>query len=159
MASQSQFTTILLIDDNDKDRTYYAERIRMGIPECTVLEAKDGRSGLDLYRSRKIDCLITEVHLPDMSGFELLIELVPRASTPAIAVILLTQKVSTPLHDLAIHNGAQGFFVKRFTSGDELAQFIPKAMARIKQSGPRHHALVEQPQQHEQRHTTEHEHG
>ena len=28
----SPLTTILLIDDNDKDRTYYAERIRIGIP-------------------------------------------------------------------------------------------------------------------------------
>ena len=104
--TSSPFTTILLIDDNDKDRTYYAERIQRGIPDCTVLEARDGRSGLDLYRSRKIDCILTDVHLPDMSGFELLLEVVPRASKPAVAVIFLTQSASKPLHDLAIKNGA-----------------------------------------------------
>jgi len=127
----SPFATILLIDDNDKDRTYYAERIRIGIPGCIVLEAKDGRSGLDLYRSRKIDCIITDVDLPDMPGFGLLVELVPLASKPTIAVIMLTQTVPRALHDLAIRNGAQAFFVKRFTSGDELVQAIQKAMAVV----------------------------
>ena len=103
----------------------------MGIPDCTVLEAKDGRSALDLYRSRKIDCIITELYLPDMSGYELLVEVVPRASKPTIAVIILTRAVWKSLHDVAIHNGAQGFFMKRFTSGDELAMMIPKAIACV----------------------------
>ena len=131
MGSYSPLTTILLIDDNDQDREYYAERIRSGIPDCTVLETKYGRAGLDLYRSRKIDCVITEIYLPDMSGFEVLIELVPRASKPAVAVIMLTCGVMRPLRDLAINNGAQAFFVKRLTSGDELVQTLQKAVAWI----------------------------
>jgi DNA-binding NarL/FixJ family response regulator len=127
----SPFTTILLIDDSDKDRTYYAERLRIGIPDCTVLEARDGRSGLALYRSWRIDCIITELSLPDMSGFELLIEVVPQASQPAIAVVILTRVVSRSLCDLAMRRGAHASVVKRFTSGDELAQIIPKAIAWV----------------------------
>jgi len=127
----SPFATILLIDDNDKDRTYYAERIRIGIPGCIVLEAKDGRSGLDLYRSRKIDCIITDVDLPDMPGFGLLVELVPLASKPTIAVIILTRAVWRTFYDLAIQHGAQAFIVKRFTSGDDLVQVIPTAIAWV----------------------------
>ena len=125
-------TTILLIDDNDQDRTYYAERIQKRLPDCIVLEAKDGRSGLALYRLRKIDCIITELRLPDMSGLELLIEVVPRVSKPTIAVIILTREVSRfSSYDVAIRNGAQAFIVKRFTSGDELVQLIQKAMAWV----------------------------
>ena len=127
----SPFTTILLIDDNDHDRTYYAERIRIGIPDCIVLEAEDGQSGLGLYRSRRIDCIITELHLPDMSGIELLMEVVPRASQPTIAVIVLTRVVSRSFDAIAIQNGAQALLVKRFTSGDELVQLIPTAMAWV----------------------------
>jgi len=77
-------TTILLIDDNDKDRTYYAERIRVDLPDCHVLEAKDGSSGLELYKSHRLDCIVTELYLPDMSGYELMIEVSHgRASLPA----------------------------------------------------------------------------
>lgn len=137
MDTFSPSMTILLIDDDDKDRTYYAERIRIEIPECTVLEARDGWSGLALHRSLKIDCIITEAYLPDMSGLELLLEVVPRPSQAAIAVIFLTQTVSRPLNDLAVQLGAQGFFVKRLTSGEELAHIIPKAVAGVGRSEKR----------------------
>jgi len=131
MEGQFPLTTILLIDDNDKDRTYYAERIRIGIPDCIVLEARDGRYGLELYRSRRIDCIVTELALPDMSGFELLINVVPRVSKPAIAVIFLTRVVWKSVSYIAITNGAQAYLVKRFTSGDELTQIISKVIARV----------------------------
>ena len=127
-------TTILLIDDNDKDRTYYADQVKIFIPDCIVLEAQDIRSGLELYQSRQIDCIVTEIHLPDSSGFELLIDLVPDASDePPVAVVMLTRLSKPGLAQLAKTNGAQAFFVKRLTSGDELAQAIEKAIARVGQ--------------------------
>ena len=124
-------TTILLVDDNNKDRTYYADRIKFALPDCIVLEAKDGQSGLNLYRSRRIDCIVTELHLPDMSGFELLLEVVPSASQPEVAVIILARVGLKPLADIAKSNGAQAFLVKRSTAGDELVQVIQKAIATV----------------------------
>jgi DNA-binding NarL/FixJ family response regulator len=38
-----------------------------------------GQSGLALYRSRRIDCVVLELSLPDQSGFQTLAELVPVA--------------------------------------------------------------------------------
>ena len=131
MDTSSPPMTILLIDDDDKDRTYYAKRIHMGIPECTVLEAKDGRSGLELYWSLRIDCIVMEAYLPDMSGFELLLEVVPRPSEPAIAVMMLTQAEWRHLNKFAMQRGVHAFFVKRFTSGDELVAIIQKGIARV----------------------------
>jgi DNA-binding NarL/FixJ family response regulator len=66
-----------------------------------------------------------------MSGYELLVELVPRASKPAIAVVMLTRAVWRPLNDLALQHGAQAYLVKRFTSGHELGEIIQKAIARV----------------------------
>src|SRR5262245_27635780 len=124
-------TTILLIDDNDKDRTYYADRLKISLPDSIVLEAKDIRSGLKLYRSRRVDCIVTETHLPDGSGFQLLINIVPHASEPPIAVIMLTRLSIRGLAQLAKTNGAHACFDKRLTTGDELADTIEKAIARV----------------------------
>jgi hypothetical protein len=44
-------TIILLIDAYDKDRTYYVDRLKNFLPDCVILEAEDGRTGLDLYNS------------------------------------------------------------------------------------------------------------
>ena len=61
MSLAAPLATILLIDGDHKDRTHFAERFRTGIPDCTVREAWDGQSGLEYYRSQRIDCIITEL--------------------------------------------------------------------------------------------------
>jgi DNA-binding NarL/FixJ family response regulator len=133
-------TTILLIDANDKDRTYYADRLKFLIPDCVVLEAKDGRTGLELHKSRRVDCIVTELYLPDMSAFELLLTVVPRASAPTVPVVILTRNAIPTLSDLAKINGAQAVLVKRLAAGDELVPIVLKAMATVgptrKEDGP-----------------------
>jgi DNA-binding NarL/FixJ family response regulator len=128
-------TIILLVDSHDKDRTYYTDRLKNSLPDCVILEARDGQTGLDLYHSRRVDCIVTELQLPDMSGFELLVNVVPRASYPTVAVVVLTHSSTPGLSDLAKKNGAQALLVKRLTAGDELARVIEKAIACV---GPTH---------------------
>jgi DNA-binding NarL/FixJ family response regulator len=133
--SQSQDsgkTTILLIDGHEKDRTYYVDRLKNDLPECIVLEAKDGQSGLALYKSRRIDCLIAEFQLPDMSGCELLREVVPPMTSQTVAVVILARTALPANVELARRYGAHAILMKRLTSGDELADAIRKAMARTR---------------------------
>ena len=124
-------TTILLIDGNDHDRTYYADRLKFSIPDCVVLEANDGKSGLAVYKSRRVDCVVHEVFLPDMSGIQLLLTVVPLASRPPVAVVVLTRASPRGLRDLVRSNGAQALLVKRLTSGEDLAKIILKAIAVV----------------------------
>jgi len=126
--------TILLIDANDKDRTYYAERIRIGLLDCHVLEAKHGNSGLELYKSHSVDCTVTELHLPDMSGFALLLKVVPQVRQPQVAFIILARIAWKSLANIAQTNGAQAFLAKRLTAGDELVPLIQKAIATVGRS-------------------------
>ena len=73
-----------------------------------------------------------EIDLPDMSGFEVLAKLVPRAYRPEIAVIVLTRLPNKFLLDLAIKNGAQATVQKTVGSGDLLEQSILKAISAVK---------------------------
>ena len=66
-------TSVLFIDGNAADRTYFAEGLKRCSSDYLILEAPDGKSGLDLYRrSPRIDCVVLELDLPDRSGFEIL---------------------------------------------------------------------------------------
>ena len=69
----------------------------MSSPDYVVLEAETGKAGLSLCRSQRVDCVLVELTLPDMSGFEVLIHLVPRARQPEIAVIVLTRVALYPM--------------------------------------------------------------
>jgi DNA-binding response OmpR family regulator len=109
-------TFVLFIDGNDTDRKYFADQLKRRSPDYKILEAADGEAGLTLYRSRRIDCVVLELDLPDQSGFKVLVDLVPIASRPNVAVIMLTNGLHRGVREIARANGAYAYFVKRFMS-------------------------------------------
>lgn len=131
--SEPPSTTVLLIDESKNQRTYWANQLRCCSPDYEIVEAADGQSGLDLYRSRRIDCVVLEIGLPDQSGFQILGELVPNASRPQIGVIVLTQLPHRGLWELAKENGAYACFHKHHTTGEDLAKTIQRAVAFVRQ--------------------------
>jgi len=125
--------SVLLIDGNTADRTYFADYLKDRSPEYHIFEATDGRTGLARYRSRLVDCVVIAVDLPDQSGFEVLVQLVPVASRPNVAVIILARHAFRGVHEIAMENGAQAFLVKQFMSGDDLDSAIRHAIAQVRQ--------------------------
>lgn len=123
--------SILFIDGNDLDRHYYAERLKAACPDLRIYEAASGKAGLELYEAHLIDCVILELGLPDMSGFELLTKLVPVVHAPEVPVIVLTQLSTVSLLQVARLNGAQTILQKATASGDHLEKAVLKALATI----------------------------
>jgi len=126
-------TSVLLIDGNDTDRRYFADQLKNRSRDYKILEATDGESGLLLYRSRRIDCVVVALELPDQSGLKVLVDLVPMASRPNVAVVMLTNRLQRGLGEIARQNGAYACFVKQFMSGEDLDRAIHRAMAFVGQ--------------------------
>ena len=125
-------TSVLLIDGNAADRAYFAEGLKSCSSDYLILEATDGESGLDLYRRfQRIDWVVLELDLPDRSGFEVLVSLVPIASKPNVAVIVLTRLTKRGVWDLARQNGAIACFVKRHMGSEDLDRAIQHAVALV----------------------------
>ena len=129
----ADFPRILLIDGNDEDRNYYAHRLQVSLPDCVVVQAVTGRAGLAVCKHNSIDCVVFELDLPDMSGFEVLLKLVPRVQHPEIPLILLTRLSNPHLLEAAVSNGAQAALHKSMTSGDMLDKAVLKAIATVRQ--------------------------
>jgi DNA-binding NarL/FixJ family response regulator len=66
-----------------------------------------------------------------MSGFKVLLDLVPRVQFPEIAVIMLSRLNLQSLAELARKNGALAYLVKSSVSGDDLDMTIRKALAKV----------------------------
>ena len=124
-------TTILLIDHHDDDRQYWVDRLRMSSPDYVILEASTGKAGLAICRSQRVECIVSELTLPDMSGFEVLSQVVLNPRNPEIAFIFFTRLTLAPMKDLALRNGAHAYLFKARSSGDELASTIDKALANV----------------------------
>jgi CheY-like chemotaxis protein len=128
-------TSILLIEDNNKVRRYYAEHLKRICPSYVIVEAVTGRTGLDLYQWQIFDCVVLDLSLPDMSGFEVLAKLVPTPSQPRVPVIILSSTDSRALLEVAKPKGAFAALQKDLTSGDDLDRIVRSAMAAIPVNG------------------------
>ena len=77
--------------------------------------------------------MVLELSLPDQSGFQTLVDLVPMARRPHVAVIVLTQMTHRGVWELAKQNGAYACLAKKFTSGEDLDKAIQRAVWFVSQ--------------------------
>ena len=62
--------TVLIVDDDPGARLLIGTALEMA--GFRVTTAADGASALDEFRARPVDCVILDVVMPGMSGFEVL---------------------------------------------------------------------------------------
>jgi two-component system response regulator (stage 0 sporulation protein F) len=65
--------TILIIDDEAPIRALLRTTLEAAGHE--VVEAANGRQGLELYRHRQTDLVITDIVMPELNGLDMLLEL------------------------------------------------------------------------------------
>jgi two-component system chemotaxis response regulator CheY len=92
-----------------------------------VLEAEDGVAALSLLGQRKVDLIITDVHMPRMDGIEFTRQarLLPGSRTTPI--LLLTTESDPTVKARGRAAGATGWIVKPFKQ-DELIAVVAKVL-------------------------------
>ncbi len=70
MVIDSFMARILLIDDEENLRNVV--RLILEDDGYEVLEAGNGRAGLELYRQHHVDLIITDLAMPEMNGLDLI---------------------------------------------------------------------------------------
>jgi DNA-binding response OmpR family regulator len=93
-----------------------------------VIEAGDGRRGLDLARSELPDAIVLDLMLPALDGFGVLEELGDDATTRELPVIVLSAKTLREDRDRCLRAGAVAYLTKPF-SPIELTQIVSSISA------------------------------
>jgi two-component system response regulator (stage 0 sporulation protein F) len=70
---RTAMATILVIDDHEPVRTLLRTVLEKAGHEVT--EAPNGRVGLEVYRARPADLVVTDICMPEMNGLDLILEL------------------------------------------------------------------------------------
>jgi CheY-like chemotaxis protein len=105
---------ILLIDDDDALR----KMLRLTLVELghSVIEARNGREGLEAHARHPIDVVLTDIIMPEKEGLETIMEL-RRGQTPA-RIVAMSGGGRIDAQDclaLARRLGAQSVLEKPFT--------------------------------------------
>jgi DNA-binding response OmpR family regulator len=109
-------TRILLIDDDDSFRTML--RLTLVHFGYTVIEARNGKEGIALFKEANADLVITDIVMPEKEGLEVVMELRTK-QVPPVKIIAISggarRNVSDNLH-MAKLLGAAKVLAKPFSN-------------------------------------------
>ena len=121
---------ILIIDDNPEDRSMLRSFLKKSNPEVTTLEAENVHQGLDLYCSKRPDCVILDYRLPALNGFWFLKKLFSDHGD-MIPIIIITGQGKVALAVEAMKIGAQDYLVKGDITPDNLDRAVTNAIEKV----------------------------
>ena len=104
--------TVLIVDDNADIRTYL-HSILQG--QYSVLEAEDGKRGLELAREQVPDLIVSDVMMPVMNGLEFCQQVKKDDISSHIPVILLTARALEKHQIEGYESGADAYITKPFS--------------------------------------------
>jgi two-component system response regulator PilR (NtrC family) len=116
---------LLVVDDERSMRELLA--IVLGREGFEVVVAENGQQALAELERRPVDLLISDIHMPDMTGLEVL--RAARALNPDLAGIMVTAFASTETAIEALRMGAYDYIHKPFNV-DELKIVVRGALER-----------------------------
>jgi signal transduction histidine kinase/response regulator RpfG family c-di-GMP phosphodiesterase len=103
--------TVLYIEDNLAN-IRLMEEILARYPGVELMEATDGKLGLDLANMHTPDWILLDVHLPDASGDDILRSLKRNPRTEKIPVTVLSADATQSQIDRLIASGAREYLTK-----------------------------------------------
>jgi signal transduction histidine kinase/ActR/RegA family two-component response regulator len=109
-ASEEEYT-LLLIEDNASNLRLI-EMILANRPEITLHSAIQGSVGLDLARQHEPDMILLDLHLPDMSGQQILNQLKRSAITRDIPVIVISADATPSRVQKLLNQGVAAYLTK-----------------------------------------------
>ncbi|UJW84087.1 response regulator [Devosia sp. SL43] len=79
-----------------------------------VLQAEDGKQGLDVLKNEQVDVVITDINMPVMDGIEFIRHVRATGNHQSLPILILTTETSQDKRDQGKAAGGTGWIVKPF---------------------------------------------
>jgi HAMP domain-containing protein/CheY-like chemotaxis protein len=124
---------LLVVEDNDIERQSVVELLGNADIELTAVGT--GGEALDALLQRKYDCVVLDLRLPDMNGFELLEKLQAEPTLRDLPVVVFTGKELSDEDEVRLKAMAKSIILKDVQSPerllDETALFLHRVVADL----------------------------
>ncbi len=124
---------LLIVEDNPAERKSVAELIAHDDVDITCVGT--GREALQTLRDRPFDCVVLDLRLPDISGFELLEEIQREERLRDIPIVVFTGRDLTADEEARLRKMAKSIVLKDVRSPerllDETALFLHRVVANL----------------------------
>jgi signal transduction histidine kinase/DNA-binding NarL/FixJ family response regulator len=119
IAEEKDITTLLIVEDNSELRKFLAYKFNKFYK---VIEADNGKNGLNKARIFLPDLIISDVMMPEMDGIEMVRRLRNVKDLTTVPIILLTAKSANVDTIEGLQTGADDYITKPFDFEELLAR-------------------------------------
>jgi CheY-like chemotaxis protein len=116
--TQPRRKRLLVIEDNAAERMSITELL--GHDDIDITSVETGGEALERLRSEPIDCVVLDLRLPDMTGFDLLEQVRTDPSLADLPVVVFTGRQLSAEEDAQLHTIARSVVVKGVESPERL---------------------------------------
>ncbi len=110
-ASQRR-ATVLVVEDHPEVRAFLASILE---PTYEVLQASDGKMGLEFAKTHRPDLILSDVMMPQVNGLDMCTQLKATPETSAIPVLLLSARHELEARVEGLQAGANDYLSKPFS--------------------------------------------
>ncbi|HUP45481.1 MAG TPA: HAMP domain-containing protein, partial [Thermoanaerobaculia bacterium] len=129
--------TLLIIEDDVAQRGAMIELIG-GEGDVEISTASTGQEALDILRDQKFDCIVLDLGLPDMAGFEFIDRMKNELQIEDIPIVVYTGRELTRKEESELKGMAEAIIVKDVRSPDRLLDETALFLHRVEANLPEH---------------------
>ncbi len=131
--SQPRRRRLLVVEDNKAEQLSIHELL--GHDDIEIVSAATGKEALDILHHESCDCVVLDLRLPDMTGFEVLEYMRGEQALADVPVVVFTGRELSANEDAQLHTMARSIVVKGVESPerllDETALFLHRVFANL----------------------------
>ncbi|GAA6621255.1 response regulator [Scytonema sp. NUACC26] len=124
---------LLVVEDDETQRYSIVELI--GNSDVVTTAVSTGAKALEAIRNQRFDCVVLDLGLPDMNGFELIEHIKQHPNGEALPIVVYTARELTRTEDIQLQRLAETIIVKGVRSPerllDETALFLHRVQAEL----------------------------
>jgi CheY-like chemotaxis protein/signal transduction histidine kinase len=137
---QREMKELLIVEDDDNLRK--SIRILIGDKGINITEAKSGKETLDLLKEKTFDCMVLDLGLPDMTGFDLLKKIEKNKKLVTPPVIVYTGREISKEENEELAKYAKSIIIKGVKSEDRLLDESALFLHRVVKELPEEHQNI-----------------
>ncbi|HEY1707518.1 MAG TPA: HAMP domain-containing protein [Rhizomicrobium sp.] len=127
--AQPRRKRLLVVEDNEAEQI--GIEALLGHDDIEIVHTSTGMAALSALRSEPYDCVVLDLRLPDMTGFDVLERLRSEAGLSDIPVIVFTGRELSAEEDAQLHMMARSIVVKGVESPERLLDETALFLHRI----------------------------